>query len=129
MRHALRKRSDPAQPTRVHLCRETKLAGFVLTSPSFDEGGEIPIRHTCDGADISPELNWQGAPRGTVALALVVDDPDAARPARCAKDFSRTTSPSRVATTSAGPAGAGPVPRAARITTVSRCGRCHHGSD
>lgn len=77
MRHALRKRSDPAQPTRVHLSRETKLAGFVLTSPSFDEGGEIPIRHTCDGADLSPELNWQGAPRGTVALALVVDDPDA----------------------------------------------------
>lgn len=53
------------------------MTGFVLTSPSFDEGGAIPTRHTCDGEDISPQLNWQGAPRGTVALALVVDDPDA----------------------------------------------------
>jgi Raf kinase inhibitor-like YbhB/YbcL family protein len=53
------------------------MAGFVLTSPSFDDGGAIPIRHTCDGEDVSPELCWEGAPRGTVALALVVDDPDA----------------------------------------------------
>jgi Raf kinase inhibitor-like YbhB/YbcL family protein len=57
--------------------RETHMSGFVLTSPSFDEGGAIPIRHTCDGTDVSPALNWEGAPRGTVALALVVDDPDA----------------------------------------------------
>ncbi len=53
------------------------MAGFVLTSPSFDEGGAIPVRHTCDGADVSPQLDWQGAPRGTVAFALIVDDPDA----------------------------------------------------
>ncbi|MGD0247594.1 MAG: YbhB/YbcL family Raf kinase inhibitor-like protein [Candidatus Limnocylindrales bacterium] len=53
------------------------MAGFVLTSPSFDEGGAIPIRHSCDGANVSPELNWQGAPAATVAFALIVDDPDA----------------------------------------------------
>lgn len=53
------------------------MAGFVLTSPSFDEGGAIPIRHSCDGADVSPALAWQGAPRGTAALALILDDPDA----------------------------------------------------
>ena len=53
------------------------MAGFVLTSPSFDEGGAIPIRHTCDGADVSPALNWEGAPQGTVSLALILDDPDA----------------------------------------------------
>jgi Raf kinase inhibitor-like YbhB/YbcL family protein len=53
------------------------MAGFVLTSPSFDEGGAIPTRHTCDGSDISPALDWEGAPRGTASLALIVDDPDA----------------------------------------------------
>ena len=53
------------------------MAGFVLTSPSFEEGGAIPTRHTCDGANVSPALAWQGAPQGTVSLALVVDDPDA----------------------------------------------------
>jgi Raf kinase inhibitor-like YbhB/YbcL family protein len=53
------------------------MAGFVLTSPSFDEGGAIPVRHSCDGVNVSPALAWQGAPQGTVSLALIVDDPDA----------------------------------------------------
>jgi hypothetical protein len=56
---------------------ETAMAGFVLSSPSFAEGGAVPARHTCDGADLSPALTWEGAPRGTVAFALIVDDPDA----------------------------------------------------
>jgi Raf kinase inhibitor-like YbhB/YbcL family protein len=53
------------------------MAGFVLTSPSFDEGGAIPVRHSCDGANVSPALAWQEAPQGTVSFALIVDDPDA----------------------------------------------------
>jgi len=53
------------------------MAGFVLTSPSFDEGGAIPVRHSCDGADVSPALAWERAPQGTVSFALIVDDPDA----------------------------------------------------
>jgi Raf kinase inhibitor-like YbhB/YbcL family protein len=50
---------------------------MTLTSPSFGEGGTIPERHTCDDRDVSPALSWQGAPAGTVAFALVMDDPDA----------------------------------------------------
>jgi Raf kinase inhibitor-like YbhB/YbcL family protein len=53
------------------------MSGLVLTSPSFDEGGEIPVRHSCDGMDLSPALDWEGAPQGTVSYALIVDDPDA----------------------------------------------------
>jgi Raf kinase inhibitor-like YbhB/YbcL family protein len=53
------------------------MAGFVLTSPSFEAGGAIPVRHSCDGTDVSPALVWQGAPHGTVSFALIVDDPDA----------------------------------------------------
>ncbi len=53
------------------------MPGFVLSSPSFPEGGAIPARHSCDGANVSPALNWQGAPQGTVSFALIVDDPDA----------------------------------------------------
>ena len=53
------------------------MAGFVLTSPSFDEGGAIPTRHSCDDTDVSPALDWEGAPQGTVAFALILDDPDA----------------------------------------------------
>jgi Raf kinase inhibitor-like YbhB/YbcL family protein len=59
------------------LSRETDMAGFVLTSPSFNSDGSIPVKHSCDGENVSPALAWQGAPQGTVAFALIVDDPDA----------------------------------------------------
>ena len=48
-----------------------------LTSAAFDQGSTIPRQYTCDGADLSPPLNWSGVPAGAKSLALVVDDPDA----------------------------------------------------
>jgi Raf kinase inhibitor-like YbhB/YbcL family protein len=53
---------------------------FALTSAAFDEGAEIPIRHTCEGEDVSPPLRWSAPPEGSRSLALVVDDPDAPDP-------------------------------------------------
>ncbi len=50
---------------------------FTLTSPLIPPGGQIPRPFTCDGDDTSPPLEWTGAPDGTAALALIVDDPDA----------------------------------------------------
>jgi Raf kinase inhibitor-like YbhB/YbcL family protein len=50
---------------------------FTLTSSSFDAGGAIPRRFTCDGDDVSPALLWDGAPADAASFALVVDDPDA----------------------------------------------------
>jgi Raf kinase inhibitor-like YbhB/YbcL family protein len=53
---------------------------MALTSSAFTAGGEIPVVHTCEGADTSPALEWSGVPAGTKSLALVVDDPDAPDP-------------------------------------------------
>jgi Raf kinase inhibitor-like YbhB/YbcL family protein len=50
-----------------------------LTSATFADGGLIPVRHTCDGDDVSPPLAWTAPPDGTVGLALCLDDPDAGR--------------------------------------------------
>jgi Raf kinase inhibitor-like YbhB/YbcL family protein len=50
---------------------------FYITSPEFREGQPIPLKFTCDGADISPPLAWKNAPAGTVSLTLIVNDPDA----------------------------------------------------
>jgi Raf kinase inhibitor-like YbhB/YbcL family protein len=50
---------------------------FKLTIPAFAEGGLIPKLHTCDGADISPSVEWSGEPPETRSMALIVDDPDA----------------------------------------------------
>lgn len=55
---------------------------LTLTSPDFIHEGEIPTRFTCEGSDVSPALEWSGAPGGTVTYALIVDDPDAPDPAR-----------------------------------------------
>jgi Raf kinase inhibitor-like YbhB/YbcL family protein len=52
---------------------------FRLSSPAFADGAAIPVRHTCDGDDLSPRLTWSGTPDGTRSLALIVDDPDAPR--------------------------------------------------
>ena len=51
-----------------------------MTSSSFEHESDIPAKHTCEGADVSPPLAWAGAPRGTKSFALIVDDPDAPDP-------------------------------------------------
>jgi phosphatidylethanolamine-binding protein (PEBP) family uncharacterized protein len=48
-----------------------------LISPSFEPGGPIPARFTCEGEDISPEFDWIDAPRETKSFALIIHDPDA----------------------------------------------------
>ncbi|MBV9116366.1 MAG: YbhB/YbcL family Raf kinase inhibitor-like protein [Acetobacteraceae bacterium] len=50
---------------------------FVLKSPAFSHGEEMPTRYTCEGANVSPPLEWSGAPPGTRSFALVMEDLDA----------------------------------------------------
>jgi Raf kinase inhibitor-like YbhB/YbcL family protein len=48
-----------------------------LTSTAFKEGTMIPQKYTCDGPDISPQLELEGIPPKAQSIALVCDDPDA----------------------------------------------------
>lgn len=50
---------------------------FTLISPAFKDNTAIPSLYTCDDKDMSPALQWQGAPAGTKTFALIMDDPDA----------------------------------------------------
>ena len=45
-----------------------------LSSPAFDHGDAMPTRHTCDGKGLSPALEWNNLPVGTMSLALVLKD-------------------------------------------------------
>jgi Raf kinase inhibitor-like YbhB/YbcL family protein len=57
--------------------KEAAMAQFTLTSPSFRNNQPIPAKHSCEAADASPALKWEGAPTGTKSFALIADDPDA----------------------------------------------------
>ena len=50
-----------------------------ITSPDFTNMNPIPSRFTCDGEDLSPELNWTNPPTDTRIFALSCIDPDAPR--------------------------------------------------
>jgi len=56
---------------------KTEQKSIQVTSPAFAPGGQIPIRYTCNGPNVSPELRWEQVPRETRSLALIMDDPDA----------------------------------------------------
>jgi Raf kinase inhibitor-like YbhB/YbcL family protein len=59
--------------------RVTKIEGLEISSPAFENGGEIPKQYTCDGANINPPLRIGNVPSNTKSLALVFDDIDAPR--------------------------------------------------
>jgi Raf kinase inhibitor-like YbhB/YbcL family protein len=65
--------------TAGYLAREAGGAAMSLElkSSDFAAGGSIPKQFTCDGADISPALEWNTPPAGTQSFALIADDPDA----------------------------------------------------
>lgn len=50
---------------------------LVLTSPAFQNNAAIPVRFSCDGDNLSPQLDWTAVPGDCKSLALICDDPDA----------------------------------------------------
>jgi Raf kinase inhibitor-like YbhB/YbcL family protein len=57
-------------------------AGFTLSSPTIKPNAKLESAQVfngfgCTGKNISPALNWSGAPKGTKSFAVTVYDPDA----------------------------------------------------
>ncbi|MDO8614976.1 MAG: YbhB/YbcL family Raf kinase inhibitor-like protein [Dehalococcoidia bacterium] len=50
---------------------------LAVVSPAFAEGGQIPVKFSCDGAEAPIPLSWSGEPGNTESFALILDDPDA----------------------------------------------------
>lgn len=48
-----------------------------LFSPAFKDQEHIPVRFSCKGEDINPELAWEEVPENTKSFALSLKDPDA----------------------------------------------------
>ncbi len=52
-----------------------------ITSSAFEQEGSIPSQYTCDGSNINPPLGFSEIPPEAKSLALIMDDPDAMKPA------------------------------------------------
>jgi Raf kinase inhibitor-like YbhB/YbcL family protein len=50
---------------------------LTLKSGAFQNGGVIPRKYSCDGANVSPPLDWSGVPAEAKSLLLLCRDPDA----------------------------------------------------
>jgi len=59
------------------MAQRVSIGELKLRSPTVEYHKRIPERHTGDGEDVSPALEWTGAPDGTAAFAIVCHDPDA----------------------------------------------------
>lgn len=58
-------------------CAWQSHAALPISSASFTDGGTIPAKLSCDGADLSPDIRLPTPPSGTRSFAIVVEDPDA----------------------------------------------------
>jgi Raf kinase inhibitor-like YbhB/YbcL family protein len=50
---------------------------MVLSSSAFNDMETIPAKYTCEGMDINPPLYIDSVPKGTVSIAIIMDDHDA----------------------------------------------------
>jgi hypothetical protein len=55
-------------------------ATLTVTSPTLKAGETIPADYTADGKNVSPPLQWSGAPPSTKEFAVICDDPDVPMP-------------------------------------------------
>jgi Raf kinase inhibitor-like YbhB/YbcL family protein len=53
---------------------------LIVTSPTLKAGEKIPRDYTADGRNVSPPLQWTGAPASTKEFAVICDDPDVPMP-------------------------------------------------
>jgi Raf kinase inhibitor-like YbhB/YbcL family protein len=64
------------------VAQSASAAEFTVTSPQVKPGGRVAAEQVfngfgCAGGNVSPALQWQGAPRDTKSFAITLYDPDA----------------------------------------------------
>jgi Raf kinase inhibitor-like YbhB/YbcL family protein len=47
---------------------------LLVSSPSFSNGGAMPVRSAVHGGNYSPAISWSDPPKGTASLAVTLED-------------------------------------------------------
>ena len=63
----------PTKSMRAQLKLENLSGTLKLSSPAFEAGGHIPVAYTCNQSNISPSLEWAGAPGKTRSFVLFME--------------------------------------------------------
>jgi len=71
------RQQQAAHPQATPTTQQQQKSELKLTSNAFKEGEAIPRGYTCDGANVSPPLEWAGVPKSAKTIAIIADDPDA----------------------------------------------------
>jgi len=56
--------------------KEKTITEIEVRSSSFVQGSFIPMKYTCDGENVSPQISWSKV-KGAVSYCLIMEDPDA----------------------------------------------------
>ena len=52
------------------------IQNMTIVTTAWPDGGMIPLRYTQAGPELSPAIQWSGAPQGTVSYVLIFSDAD-----------------------------------------------------
>jgi hypothetical protein len=62
----------------AHADPKPESRALKVTSTAFADGTDIPTEYTCESsAEKAPPIAWSSTPKGTMSIALLVEDPDA----------------------------------------------------
>jgi Raf kinase inhibitor-like YbhB/YbcL family protein len=59
------------------MAQKLNVQDLAIRSSAFEPHERLPERHTGDGDNVAPALEWTGVPSGTESFALLMHDSDA----------------------------------------------------
>lgn len=65
------------EPEAVEQINKVIKDAMQISTPTYYAEDLIPVKYTCDGDNVNPELKISDVPEGAKSLVLIFDDPDA----------------------------------------------------